>query len=185
MSAPTQADRGYALFDTAIGRCGVAWSGRGLTAVHLPESDAPGAGAAERELRRFAPGPADPPPPVRAAAARMAALLEGAPDDLADIALDPAGLPEFDLRVYRLARAVPPGSTTTYGEIARLLGAPGAAQAVGRALARNPYPIVVPCHRVLAAGHRMGGFSAGGGTTTKMRMLRIEGAAPGGQESLF
>lgn len=170
----------YALFDTAIGRCGVAWGANGITAVQLPEKDD------AATVRRLGGGDESPPPPhVRAAIERMTALLAGDPDDLADIALDPTGVPEFHQQVYRIARAIPSGSTLTYGEVARELGMPGSAQAVGQALGRNPYPIIVPCHRVLGAGGKIGGFSAGGGSATKLRMLTIEGAAPNGQPSLF
>ncbi|MGH3860754.1 methylated-DNA--[protein]-cysteine S-methyltransferase [Actinokineospora sp.] len=170
----------YALFDTAIGRCGVAWGPNGITAVQLPEKDD------SATVRRLGAGEeSDPPPQVLEAIERMTALLAGEADDLADIVLDPAGIPEFHQQVYRVARAIPPGRTLTYGEVARELGMPGSAQAVGQALGRNPYPIIVPCHRVLGAGGKIGGFSAGGGSATKLRMLTIEGAAPNGQPSLF
>ncbi|MGQ0840566.1 methylated-DNA--[protein]-cysteine S-methyltransferase [Actinokineospora sp.] len=172
---------GYSLFDTEIGRCGVAWGPRGITAVQLPERDD------AATVARLAPGAAEAEPPesVRVAIKRMTALLRGERDDLADIELDPTGVPEFHQRVYAIARAIPPGRTLTYGEVATKLGAPGSAQAVGQALGRNPYPIVVPCHRILGAGGKIGGFSAGGGAATKLRMLTIEDAAPGGQPSLF
>lgn len=170
----------YALFDTAIGRCGVAWGPNGITAVQLPEKDD------AATVRRLGGGEeSTPPEAVRVAIERMTALLAGEADDLADIELDPAGVPEFHQRVYRIARAIPPGSTLTYGEVARELGMPGSAQAVGQALGRNPYPIIVPCHRVLGANGKIGGFSAGGGSATKLRILTIEGAAPDGQPSLF
>ena len=104
------------------------------------------------------------------------ALLAGEPRDLADIPLDMSEVPPFHQRVYAVARAIPPGATFTYGEIAARIGEPGAARAVGQALGRNPFPPIVPCHRVLAAGGRTGGFSARGGVATKMRMLTIEGA---------
>ncbi|SDD71254.1 methylated-DNA--[protein]-cysteine S-methyltransferase [Actinokineospora iranica] len=172
---------GHTLFDTAIGRCGIAWGEHGITAVQLPERDD---AATAARLRAYA-NEADPPVAVRSAIDRITALLRGEADDLADIALDPAGVPEFHRRVYGVARAIPVGQTLTYGEVAARLGAPGSAQAVGQALGRNPYPIVVPCHRVLAAGGKVGGFSAGNGATTKLRILAIEGAAPNGQPSLF
>lgn len=106
----------------------------------------------------------------------MVALLRGEPRDLRDLPLELDGLPEFQRRVYEIARTIPPGSTLSYGELARRMGVPGAARAVGQALGKNPFPIVVPCHRVLAAGGKMGGFSAAGGVSTKARMLRIEKA---------
>jgi methylated-DNA-[protein]-cysteine S-methyltransferase len=112
----------------------------------------------------------------------IVALLEGEPRDLTGVMLDMEHLPEFNRRVYAVARTVAPGETITYGEIAERIGERGAAQAVGQALGRNPFPIVVPCHRVLAAGGGMGGFSARGGVATKRRMLAIEGA---GTPTLF
>ncbi len=166
---------GFALFDTAIGRCGIAWGERGIAGVQLPE-----AGEAEtraRMLRRFpSAGEAAPPAEMRQAIERMASLLRGEASDLSAIALDMDAVPEFHRRVYEAARATPPGNTLSYGDIAKRVGAPGAARAVGQALGRNPFPIVVPCHRVLAAGGKIGGFSAQGGVATKRRMLEIEGA---------
>jgi O-6-methylguanine DNA methyltransferase len=165
----------FALFDTAIGRCGVAWGEHGVAGVQLPE-------AGEREtrarmLQRFpAAGEAPPPPLVQQAIDRIMALLRGEVSDLTTIALDMDEVPAFHRRVYEAARAIPPGMTLSYGDIAARAGAPGAARAVGQALGRNPFPIVVPCHRVLAAGGKIGGFSAQGGIATKRRMLAIEGA---------
>ena len=166
---------GFALFDTVIGRCGVAWGGRGIAGVQLPE-------AGEREtlarmLRRFpAAGEATPPPEVRQVIDRIVALMRGEASDLSTVTLDMDEVPVFHRRVYEAARAIPQGMTLSYGEIATRVGAPGAARAVGQALGRNPFPIVVPCHRVLAAGGKIGGFSAQGGIATKRRMLAIEGA---------
>lgn len=118
------------------------------------------------------------PPPVARAIAALTALLAGQRIDLSDIGLDLAGLPDFDRRVYEIARTIPPGETLTYGAIAQRLGQPGAAREVGTALGRNPFPLVVPCHRVVAAGGKLGGFSAAQGTVTKRRLLEIEGALP-------
>ncbi|UGQ13036.1 methylated-DNA--[protein]-cysteine S-methyltransferase [Yinghuangia sp. ASG 101] len=173
--------RGSTLFDTAIGRCGIAWGARGVTAVRLPERDD------DTTRARLPEGhpPADPPPEVRDAIAGMRALLRGEPRDLADIVLDLDGVPEFHQRVYAVARTIPPGRTLTYGDVARRLGMPGAARAVGHALGRNPCAIVVPCHRVLAAGGASGGFSAHGGIHTKWRMLTIENAPEAPQPTLF
>jgi len=166
---------GFALFDTAIGRCGIAWGERGVAGIQLPE-----AGEEEtrvRMLHRFpAAGEATPPPEVQDAIEDIVALLRGEASDLATVALDMDGVPEFHRRVYDAARTIPPGETLSYGDIARRVGAPGAARAVGQALGRNPFPIVVPCHRVLAAGGKIGGFSAQGGVATKRRMLAIESA---------
>jgi methylated-DNA-[protein]-cysteine S-methyltransferase len=122
---------------------------------------------------------------VAAAIVRIQALLAGTRDDLADLPLELEGVPEFHRRVYAVARAIPPGEVLTYGEVARRLGEPGAARAVGQALGKNPFAPVVPCHRVLAAGGRSGGFSAEGGADTKLRMLEIERARFGPQPGLF
>lgn len=175
---------GFALFVTAIGTCAVAWGGRGIVRVLLPgESD----DALRSRMMRDLPGSREqePPPAVAHAIVRMRALLEGEQDDLADVELDWSGVSDFHHRVYEVARAIDPGSTLTYGEVAHRLGDPGAARAVGQALGRNPFPIVVPCHRVLAAGGRPGGFSAPGGAQTKVRMLVIEGAREPDPPSLF
>jgi len=164
----------YTLFDTAIGTCGIVWGEHGLTGVHLPEAN-PARTRAGLE-RRF-PGavPTEPPADVQAAVDGIVALLRGEKRDLREIALDLAGVPAFNRRVYELTRTIEPGSTLTYGDIARRLASPGTARTVGQALGQNPWPIVVPCHRVLAADGRMGGFSAPGGVSTKRRMLEIEG----------
>lgn len=173
---------GFALFDTAIGACAVAWGHRGVVGVQLPEASD---GAARSRLARRFPGAkqSTPPPEVARAIAGIVSLLAGERTDLSAVGLDWGGVPPFERRVYELARTIPPGATLTYGEVAGRLGEPGAAQAVGQALGRNPFPIVVPCHRVLAAGGKMGGFSANGGVTTKRRLLTIEGAPI--QPSLF
>lgn len=174
----------YTMFDTPLGWCALAWNDRGLVAVELPGGDRAGT---EAHLRgRIAdPVPTEPGGPVADAVRRIVGLLGGERDDLRDIPVDPTGIPEFHRRAYEFIRTVPPGETTTYGEVARAVGAPGSAQAVGQAMGANPYPVVVPCHRVLGAGGKVGGFSAGAGAATKLRMLGIEGAAPGGQPSLF
>ena len=164
---------GFTLFDTAIGWCGVAWSDRGLVGVQLPEASE--AETRERMLQRF-PTAAEiaPPHKVQLAIDNIVALLCGEPSDLSAIELDLEGVAPFHRRVYEVARAIPPGRTLAYGDVAARAGAPGAARAVGQALGRNPFPIIVPCHRVVAAGGKIGGFSAHGGTATKRRMLAIE-----------
>jgi methylated-DNA-[protein]-cysteine S-methyltransferase len=175
---------GFALFDSPIGRCGIAWNPQGIAAVQLPEADdattrlrvAHAAGGAQEAM---------PPAEVQAAIARIQALLHGARDDLADVQLDLSRTPDFQRRVYAATRAVPPGRTTSYGDIAQQLGMPGSVRAVGQALGHNPFPIIVPCHRVLAAQGRSGGFSGYGGTATKLRMLEIEGAQFGDTPGLF
>jgi methylated-DNA-[protein]-cysteine S-methyltransferase len=168
-------DTGFSLFETPIGACGIAWSPTGIIGLHLPET---GRIVALRNLQRRFPGAeeGEPPAEIARAIARIAAFLGGAKDAFADIALDDRNLGDFDRGVYRETRAIPAGSTATYGEIAVRLGDAGQARAVGQALGRNPWPIVVPCHRVTAADGRMGGFSAPGGTATKLKLLEIEGA---------
>jgi methylated-DNA-[protein]-cysteine S-methyltransferase len=168
---------GYTLFDTALGRCAIAWGPRGIAAVELPGRDD---AATVRRVRRALPDAveASPPADVADAIAAIALLLSGEPRDLPALALDMDDVPEFHRRVYDVARAIPPGETRSYGEVATALGEPGAAQAVGRALGRNPFPIIVPCHRVLAADGTLHGFSAPGGLETKRRMLALEGATP-------
>jgi methylated-DNA-[protein]-cysteine S-methyltransferase len=174
----------FGLFGTAIGTCALVWGGHGVLGVQLPESDA---GATRRRVaRRFtAASEAPPTAAIQLVVARIEGLLAGAHDDLADVPLDMVGVPPFHRRVYALARAIPPGATLTYGELATRLGEPNASRAVGQALGANPFPIVVPCHRVLAAGGRAGGFSADGGVRTKLRLLQIEGAPLGGAPGLF
>ncbi|WP_394847049.1 methylated-DNA--[protein]-cysteine S-methyltransferase [Pendulispora brunnea] len=173
---------GFALFETAIGRCGIAWGERGVASVQLPEARE--ADTRARMLRRF-PGAQElpPSPEVQRAVEAIVALLRGERTDLADIPLDMNGVSPFYQRVYEVARTIAPGATLSYGEVATRLGSPGSARAVGQALGRNPFPIVVPCHRVLAAGGKMGGFSANGGITTKLKLLTIEGARHEGARS--
>ncbi len=177
---------GHALFPTAIGECGIAWGSLGVLAVQLPEPDASRTRA--RLLKGLPPLPdvAAPPAPIQAAIEGVQALLAGrSRSDLREIELDMARLTPFQREVYAIARAIPPGQTRTYGEIAQELGDLGLARAVGQAMGHNPFAPVVPCHRVLAAGNRPGGFSADGGALTKLRMLAIEGARPNGMASLF
>ena len=174
----------FMLFDTAVGRCGVVWSPRGLRTMQLPEGRE--AETRARLVRRFPDAvESEPPAKIKRAIGEIVALLRGEPRDLSDIALDMEDVPPFHQRVYEVARTIPPGSTLTYGEIAERLGDRGAARAVGQALGRNPFAIVVPCHRVLAAGGKVGGFSASGGITTKLRLLTIEGAHTDPQRNLF
>jgi methylated-DNA-[protein]-cysteine S-methyltransferase len=165
----------FALFDTAIGRCGIAWSTGGIGGVQLPEADD---ARTRARIRRRHPGAVETPPPreVLAVCEAIAALARGERRDLTDVALDMQGVPAFDRQVYELARGIAPGTTSTYGAIASRLGKPEAARDVGRALGENRFAIVVPCHRVLAAGGKVGGFSAHGGIATKRRLLAIESA---------
>lgn len=175
---------GFAIFETALGPCGVAWSDGGLAGVQLPMGAAE---AARTRLKRRFPDAVETPPSaeVGAAVEAMTALLHGEPSDLTGIRLDLAHVPPFERSVYEVARSIPSGQTLTYGEIADRLGDRRMAREVGQALGRNPFPIVVPCHRVLAADGRTGGFSAPGGVETKLRMLAIERAQPGGAPTLF
>ena len=165
----------YALFDTALGTAAVAWNDRGIVRTLLPE---PTASAARARLARRLPHAAEAAPPeqVRRLIGDVVDLLQGDLVSLEWVPIDDTAVPELDRRVYAAARTIPPGSTRTYGDVARLIGDATLARRVGEALGRNPFPIVVPCHRVLAAGGRTGGFSARGGTETKMQLLRIEGA---------
>ena len=166
---------GFALFDTALGRCGIAWSDRGVTGIQLPESSDD---ATIARLRRRHPRAREAAPSAEARHAidAITTLLRGNRVSLDDVALDMEDVLAFHRRVFELARTIPAGRTSTYGELATQLGDPGSARAVGEALGRNPFPIVVPCHRVLAANGKLGGFSAHGGADTKRRMLLIEGA---------
>ena len=174
----------YAIFDTPIGACGVVWGERGVSGVQLPM------GSEDKTRKRILQRNGDvteaaPTAEVQHAIDGMIELLAGKPNDLADIVLDLDGVPEFNRGVYDIARKIPPGKTVTYGDIAKQLGGVELSRDVGQALGRNPCPIVVPCHRVLAAGNKPGGFSANGGVVTKLKMLAIEGAAVNHTPSLF
>ena len=177
-------DQHFALFDTRIGLCGIEWGPRGINGVQLPM------GSEEKTRTRIRQRRGDiseeaPTAEVKQAIGRIVKLLEGEVDDLADIPLDLDGVPEFNRGVYAIARTIPPGKTMTYGDIAKRLGGVELSRDVGQALGRNPCPIVVPCHRVLAAGNKPGGFSANGGVVTKLKMLEIEGALVNHTPSLF
>jgi methylated-DNA-[protein]-cysteine S-methyltransferase len=163
----------FTLFETAIGWCGVVWSAHGILGVQLPEADA---AKTRARLRRRFPEAQDAAPPaeVQRAIDGMSALLRGEARDLADVALDMERVPAFNRRVYAVAQTIPPGATLSYGEIAERLGDRLLARDVGQAMGQNPFAIIVPCHRVLAAGGKIGGFSANGGIMTKRRMLAIE-----------
>jgi methylated-DNA-[protein]-cysteine S-methyltransferase len=176
-----------ALFETPLGPCGIAWAERGITRIMLPEATADDT---RRRLAEHAADGTDAAPPrwVAAAMAAIARHLGGAAQDFTDVRLDVAGLPPFHARIYEELRRIPSGRTVGYGELAALAGSPKAFRAVGQAMAKNPFPIVVPCHRVLAAGGKTGGFSAYGGTDTKARILALEGVRIGprsAQVSLF
>jgi O-6-methylguanine DNA methyltransferase len=184
MTRDTTITIGFTLFDTAIGRCGIAWGTGGIVGIQLPESG--DAAMRRRLLRRFPDARETPAPPeIQQAVDGIIALLHGEANDLTSIELDMTQVPPFDRRVYEVARTIPPGSTLTYGEIAARLGERRMAREVGQALGQNPFAIVVPCHRVVAAGGKTGGFSASGGVKTKLRMLAIEGAPAAGTIPLF
>jgi methylated-DNA-[protein]-cysteine S-methyltransferase len=177
--------QGFALFETPIGLCGLAWGESGLVGAQLPEA-APG--AAWARLRRRHPDAVEispPPAAVQRTIERINDLLAGGRDDLVDVELDFSLVSPFNRRVYEIARAIPPGETSTYGQIAKAMNEPGAARAIGKALGENPWPIIVPCHRVLGADGKSGGFSAPGGVETKARMLTIERAKTSAAPTLF
>jgi len=175
---------GHTLFDSAFGTCAIAWSERGVIAVQLPEADT--ASTRARLLRRWPALPAaEPPADVRDAIDGIRALLAGEPVDLGGVRLDMHDIEPLPRRVYEIARDIPRGRTLSYGDIALRLGDKALARAVGQALGHNPFAPVVPCHRVLAADGRPGGFSAHGGVRTKLRLLAIEGARAGQQPDLF
>src|SRR6266403_3408478 len=184
MSGTRMAAREFALFDTPIGRCGIAWGPRGVAGVQLPEEAE--AATRTRMLQRFpAACESDPPADVQHAVDAIGTLLRGGAGDLSGIALDMEGVPTFHRRVYEVARTIPPGATLSYGDIAARLGERGLAREVGQALGRNPLPLIVPCHRVLAAGAKAGGFSANGGVATKLALLTIERARTSQAPTLF
>jgi len=170
---------GFAPFETAIGSCAIVWNERGVAGVEFPQKSE--RATRERLLRRF-PGAheAAPPAEVQRVIGDIVALLAGEARDLRYVKLDTGRLSDLQRRVYDVARTIPAGSTLTYGEIAQRLGDRLLARDVGQALGENPFPIIVPCHRVLAAGGKLGGFSAPGGARSKLRLLAIEGAQPGG-----
>jgi methylated-DNA-[protein]-cysteine S-methyltransferase len=175
---------GCTLFDTAVGRCGLAWSERGINALMLPEVDDDA--TRKRLLRRIGSTPEVPPPAsVQQAIAAIQSLLESGRTDLSGVAVDLEGMPDFNLQVYEIARKIPAGETLTYGDIAKRLGDVQLSRAVGQVMGQNPVPIVVPCHRVVAAGGKTGGFSAPGGSRTKLKILAIERAKVGNAPDLF
>jgi methylated-DNA-[protein]-cysteine S-methyltransferase len=176
--------RGYTVFDTAIGRCGIAWGHLGVVGVQLPE-------AREIETRgrllRQYPDARDLRPPlnVEIAIEGIVASLRGQVADFADVTLDTRDIPAFNVRVYQFARTIPRGETCTYAEVAVKLGASGAAHSVAQAISRNPFMIIVPCHRVLETGSYADKISPNGGVISKRRLLSIEGAGGMSSKTLF
>jgi methylated-DNA-[protein]-cysteine S-methyltransferase len=171
---PPSESPAHHLFDTPIGACGIAWSERAVTRLQLPEVDRC---ATEQRLRLSGThgSPGVPPPDIERIIANIQLYLAGQKIDFSSIALDLNGVSPFHQTIYRAARAVPWGHTATYGDLAHQIGAPDAARAVGQALGRNPIPIIIPCHRILAKGDKLRGFSAYGGIVTKERLLVLEG----------
>jgi methylated-DNA-[protein]-cysteine S-methyltransferase len=167
--------RGYTIFDTSIGRCGIAWGDYGILGVQLPE-------AREIETRRrlfqLYPDAREMRPPLNSEVAieGIVALLRGEASDLADVTLDMSGIHAFYQRVYQFTRTIPRGETRTYGELAVSLRLTGAVHSVAQAIAQNPFVIIVPCHRVLEAGGYTDKISPHGGAISKRRLLSIEGA---------
>ncbi len=176
--------RGYAIFDTGVGRCGIVWSDAGIVAVQLPEARELDT---RRRLFRLYPEARDmrPPPMVEIATQGIAAALRGRDADFSDIALDMEGVSLFNQRVYEFARTIPRGETRTYDEVAAAMRRTGAEFSVAQAIAKNPFMIIVPCHRVLEAGHYADKISPHGGTISKRHLLSIEGTRPIASKSLF
>ena len=178
------AGRGYTIFDTMIGRCGIAWGDSGVIGVQLPEAREI---ETRRRLFRLYPEARELRPPlnVEIAIEGIVALLRGEAADLSEVMLDMTGIPAFDARVYAFTRTIPRGETRSYGEVATSLRASGAVHSVTQAIARNPFMIVVPCHRVLEAGGYADRISPNGGTISKRRLLSIEGANMTFSKTLF
>jgi len=176
--------RAYTIFATGIGRCGIAWGHDGIVGVQLPE-------AREIETRKrlfqLYPDAREMRPPlnVELAIEGIVALLRGEPFDFSDVTLDMSGIQPFHQRVYQVARAIPRGETRTYGEVAARLGASGAVHSVAQAIARNPFVIIIPCHRVLDAGSYADKISPHGGAISRRRLLSIEGAGSPSSKTLF
>ena len=176
--------QGFTVFASAIGPCGIAWGPRGVIGVQLPEQTEKA--TRERMRRRYPEAVEAPPPPgVRQAIDNVVGLLLGEIRDLSDVALDMDGIPPFCQRLYAVLREIPAGATLSYGALAARLGEACTARDVGEAMGNNPFPIIVPCHRVVGAGGKVGGFSAPGGVATKLRMLNIEKARLGEAPTLF
>jgi methylated-DNA-[protein]-cysteine S-methyltransferase len=175
---------GYTVFDTSIGRCGIAWGDFGVLGVQLPEAREI---ETRRRLLRLYPDARELRPPLNAEIAieGIVATLRGQPSDFSDITLDMSGIHAFNARVYAFTRTIPRGETRTYGEVATSLRASGAAHSVAQAISKNPFMIIVPCHRVLEAGSYADKISPNGGAISKRRLLSIEGAGSPTSKTLF
>jgi methylated-DNA-[protein]-cysteine S-methyltransferase len=178
------AGRGYTIFDTAIGRCGIAWGDLGVVGVQLPEVREIDT---RKRLFHLYPEAREIRPPINVEAAieGIAMLLRGGVSDLSDVTLDMTGIPAFNQRVYAFARSIPRGESRTYADVASALRASGATHSVAQAIARNPFMIIVPCHRVLETGHYADKISPNGGVISKRRLLSIEGTHPTTSRTLF
>ncbi len=172
----------YCLFETGLGTCGIAWSEAGVVRLQLPERTRERTAGRIRQVDREKVDV--PPRAIGELIGQLVAYFAGQQVDLSGVAVDLSRVPAFHRSIYCALRKVGWGETATYGELARRAGAPGAARAVGQAMGRNPVPIIIPCHRVLAAGGRIGGFSAYGGALTKERLLALEGVHPSGTPPL-
>ena len=164
----------YHLFDTTFGTCAIAWSEAGLTRMQLP---APTRSKTEARIRSAGGEPSGMPLPgfAEEAVTAVKSYLGGKDAPLDTLRLDDSFVTSFNASIYRALRRIPRGATVTYGDLAKQVGQPGAARAIGAAMRQNPWPVIVPCHRVLASGGKMGGFSAPGGKATKERLLALEG----------
>ena len=179
MTAPA-----FTLFDTPVGTCSLVWKNETVIGFRLPEASP--AATRTRIQRRWAGAQEQTPTPtMQQVIDRVLRLLDGERVDLTDVPRDFGDAPEFHQRIYAVARTIPPGQTMTYGEIAKRLGLPHESREVGQAMGKNPIAIIMPCHRVLGADGKMGGFSANGGVATKRRILEIEGAAAVSAGPLF
>jgi methylated-DNA-[protein]-cysteine S-methyltransferase len=172
------------LFDTAIGWCGLAWHAGGVIRLQLPDVDR---AATEGQLRQHLPAgiatmASSPPISITNVIAELRRYFAGEAIDFSGVTVDVGERSVADRKIYAALRAVRWGEAVTYGELAQRAGMPGAAQTVGQAMAKNPVPVIIPCHRVLAARGRIGGFSAPGGTVTKERLLALEGVFVDGGE---
>lgn len=165
----------FATFDSEIGVCAIGWSDRGITALHLPEKSPEAIRNSLRQRRGESIVEAAMPDWVSAVVDRICLLLAGQNCSLNDVPLDFEGIPPFHQEVYRAALNIPFGQTRTYGQLARMAGSDNGARAVGQAMAKNPFALIVPCHRVLGANGNPGGFSAFGGCESKRKLLKIEG----------
>ncbi|EID53508.1 methylated-DNA--[protein]-cysteine S-methyltransferase [Saccharomonospora xinjiangensis] len=186
MSSGTAGISGFAVFGTPLGHGGIAWRAGTVVRSLLPEADAD---AVRSRLAAAVPDGREGtkntvPDSLRHVIDGVVSLLRGDAVDLSEVPLDLASVPAFQRSVYEFVRTIPVGHTVTYGDVATHIGEPGAARAVGRALGANPFAPIVPCHRVLAAGGAIGGFSGPGGVSTKQRLLAIE-RAHGDQPALF